>query len=77
MILKWGSEYGRADVLELCDGIGIDHGWIAAYTWANNSMKLNNNDLKEFATFIIPYIEKYEGEQWKVLSNDKKWHLNL
>ena len=77
MILKWGSEYGRADVLELCDGIGIDHGWIAAYTWANNSMKLNNKDLKEFATFIIPYIEKYEGEQWKVLSNDKKWHLNL
>jgi hypothetical protein len=77
MILKWGSEYGRADVLELCDEIGIDHGWIAAYTWANNSMKLNNKDLKEFATFIIPYIEKYEGEQWKVLSNDKKWHLNL
>ena len=77
MILKWGSEYGRADVLELCDEMGIDFGWIAAYTWANNSMKLNSKDLSEFAPLIIPYIEKYEGEQWKVLSNDKKWHLSL
>ena len=75
MILKWASEYGRADVLELCDEIGINHGWIAAYTWANNSMKLNNKDLKEFADFIIPYIQKYEGEQWKVFTN--KWHEKL
>jgi hypothetical protein len=77
MILKWASEYGRGEILQICDEIGIDFGWIAAYTWANNSMKLNSKDLKEFAPLIIPYIEKYEGEQWKALSNDKKWHLSL
>jgi hypothetical protein len=77
MILKWASEYGRGEILQICDEIGIDFGWIAAYTWANNSMKLNNKDLKEFAPLIITYIEKYEAEQWKALSNDKKWHLQL
>lgn len=77
MILKWASEYGRGEILQICDEMGIDFGWIAAYTWANNSMKLNSKDLKEFAPLIIPYIEKYEGEQWKALSNDKKWHLSL
>lgn len=77
MILKWASEYGRGEILQICDEMGIDFGWIAAYTWANNSMKLNSKDLKEFAPLIIPYIEKYEGEQWKTLSNDKKWHLSL
>jgi hypothetical protein len=77
MILKWASEYGRGEILKICDEMEINFGWIAAYTWANNSMKLNSKDLSEFAPLIIPYIEKYEGEQWKVLSNDKKWHLSL
>ena len=38
---------------------------------------LNNNDIKEVADMIIPYIEKYEPAQWKELSKDTKWHLSL
>jgi hypothetical protein len=77
MVLKWASEYARLDILEYCANMGIEFGWIQAYTWAYNSRKLNNNDLKELADFIIPYIEKYEPEQWKETSKDKKWHLSL
>jgi len=77
MVLKWASEYGRTDILDICDKMDINYGWIGAYTWAFNSMKLKTKDLKELADFIIPIIEKYEGEQWKELSKDKKWHLTL
>ena len=77
MVLKWASEYGRKEILQMCDEMGITSGWIGAYTWAFNSRKLNNNDLKEVADMIIPYIEKYEPAQWKELSKDTKWHLSL
>ena len=77
MVLKWASEYGRKEILQMCDEMGITSGWIGAYTWAFNSRKLNNNDLKEVADMIIPYIEKYEPSQWKELSKDTKWHLSL
>ena len=77
MVLKWASEYGRKEILQMCDEMGINSGWIGAYTWAFNSQKLNNKDLKEVADMIIPYIEKYEPAQWKELSKDTKWHLSL
>ena len=77
MVLKWASEYGRGEILQICDEMGITSGWIGAYTWAFNSRKLNNNDLKEVADMIIPYIEKHEPSQWKELSKDTKWHLSL
>ena len=77
MVLKWASEYARLDILEYCANMGIEFGWIQAYTWAYNSRKLNNNDLRELADFIIPYIEKYESAQWAETSKDKKWHLSL
>lgn len=77
MVLKWASEYGRKEILEMCDEMGINSGWIGAYTWAFNSRKLNNKDLKEVADMIIPYIEKHEPAQWKELSKDTKWHLSL
>ena len=77
MVLKWASEYGRKEILQMCDEMGINSGWIGAYTWAFNSKKLNDNDLKEVADIIIPYIEKHEPAQWKELSKDIKWHLSL
>ena len=77
MVLKWASEYGRKEILEICDEMGIEFGWIQAYTWAFNSRKLNNKDLKEVADMIIPYINKYEPSQWKELDKDRKWHLSL
>ena len=77
MVLKWASEYGRKEILEMCDEMGINSGWIGAYTWAFNSRKLNNKDLKEVADMIIPFIEKHEPSQWKELSKDTKWHLSL
>ena len=77
MVLKWASEYGRKEILQMCDEMGITSGWIGAYTWAFNSRKLNNKDLKEVADMIIPYIEKHEPSQWKELSKDTKWHLSL
>lgn len=77
MVLKWASEYGRKEILEICDQMGINSGWIGAYTWAFNSRKLNNNDLKEVAEAIIPYIEKHEPNQWKELGKETKWHLSL
>ena len=77
MVLKWASEYGRKEILQICDEMGINNGWIGAYTWAFNSRKLNNKDLKEVADMIIPYIEKHEPNQWKELSKDTKWHLSL
>ena len=77
MVLKRASEYGRKEILEICDQMGINSGWIGAYTWAFNSRKLNNNDLKEVAEAIIPYIEKHEPNQWKELGKETKWHLSL
>lgn len=77
MVLKWASEYGRKEILQICDEMGITSGWIGAYTWAFNSRKLNNNDLKEVAEAIIPYIEKHEPNQWKELGKETKWHLSL
>jgi hypothetical protein len=77
MVLKWASEYGRKEILEICDEMGIEFGWIQAYTWAFNSRILNNKDLKEVADMIIPYINKYEPSQWKELDKDRKWHLSL
>ena len=75
MIIKWASEYGRADFIDYVIEKGANTGFAAAYTWLGLSRKISLENRKEMAEYLVEKMEQFEPEEWANMPDAKKWHL--
>lgn len=75
MIIKWASEYGRADFIDYVIEKGAKTGFAAAYSWLGLSRKISLENRKEMAEYLVEKMEQFEPEEWANMPDAKKWHL--